>query len=171
VSGTNDPEPEGGDPACWAHLFDEETTGMENQTEDRARLSDPAGQRASAAEGVDLAALTRAASAPGAAWTHESEDLHVNLLVFASGEGVAEHVNHEVDVLVVSIAGTGAVTVDGTRHILSTGQALVIPKSARRSTKGMSAPFAYLTCHRRRAGLRPSRDSDASHSGATSLQT
>ena len=158
MSGMNDPEPEGGDPACWAHLFDEEITGMENETEDRARSSDPAGQHASAAEGVvDLAALTRAASVPGAAWSHASEDLHVNLLVFAAGEGVTEHVNDEVDVLLVGIAGTGAVTVGGTHHILSAGQALVIPKSARRSTKGVNAPFAYLTCHRRRAGLWPSR--------------
>jgi len=167
----NDMDPEGGDPPCWAHLFDDQACLDPNHAE--GVVASPITARTGNDERatVDLAAITQAASAPGAAWTHESEDLHVNLLVFASGEGVAEHVNDEVDVLVVSIAGTGAVTVDGTRHILSTGQALVIPKSARRSTTGMSAPFAYLTCHRRRAGLRPSRDSDGSHSGATNLQT
>ena len=68
---------------------------------------------------------------PGAIWTQQSEDLNVNLLVFASGEGVAEHVNAEVDVLLVGIAGTGAVTIDGTRQILSAGHAIVIPKGAR----------------------------------------
>ncbi len=66
----------------------------------------------------NLAALSRSAIAAGAIWTRQSEDLNVNLLVFASGEGVAEHVNSEVDVLLVGIAGTGAVTIDGTRQIL-----------------------------------------------------
>jgi quercetin dioxygenase-like cupin family protein len=153
----NDEEEYGGDPPCWAHLFDEEITGMENETEDRARALDPALLRTATEEGVDLAALARSATAPGTVWTHQSADLNVNLLVFASDQGVAEHINTEVDVLLVGIAGAGAVTVDGTCQILRAGQALVISKNARRSTKGVSAPFAYLTCHRRRAGLRPSR--------------
>ena len=153
----NDEEEYGGDPPCWAHLFDEETSGMENETEDRARASDPALLRAPAEEGVDLAALARAATAPGPAWTHQSEDLNVNLLVFASGEGVAEHINTEVDVLLVGIAGAGAVTVDGARQILRAGQALLIPKGANRSIRSESDPFAYLTCHCRRGGLWPSR--------------
>jgi quercetin dioxygenase-like cupin family protein len=165
-----DEEDYGGDPPCWAHLFDEETTGMEHQTEGQAGLAESAALHPGAGDIVDLAALARAATAPGAAWTQQSEDLNVNLLVFASGEGVAEHVNTEVDVLLVGIVGAGAVTIDETCHILSAGQALVIPKSARRSTTGASAPFAYLACHRRRAGLRPSRSSDGIHSGATSLQ-
>lgn len=141
----NDEEEYGGDPPCWTHLFDEETTAMEHEAEDRT----------GAGGIVELAARARAATAPGAIWTQQSEDLDVNLLIFASGEGVAEHVNDEVDVLVVGVAGAGAVTVDGTRHILRSGQAIVIPKGARRSTKGVNAPFAYLTCHHRRAGLRP----------------
>jgi quercetin dioxygenase-like cupin family protein len=106
---------------------------------------------------VELDALTRAATASGAVWTRQSEDLDVNLLVFAVGEGVAEHVNPEVDVLVVGIAGAGVVHIDDRRHILRAGNALVIPKDARRSTEGVSAPFSYLACHRRRAGLSPSR--------------
>jgi quercetin dioxygenase-like cupin family protein len=79
----------------------------------------------------------------------------VNLLVFASGEGVAEHVNSEVDVLVVGIAGAGAVKIDGVRQIMRTDQALVIPKGTKRSIQSMSDPFAYLSCHRRRGGFRP----------------
>jgi quercetin dioxygenase-like cupin family protein len=157
VPGMNDPEPEGGDPPCWAHLFDEETSGMENETEHRAGSSESAAHRTATGDIVDLAALARAATALGAAWTHQSEDLNVNLLVFASGEGVAEHINTEVDVLLVSIAGAGAVTVDGTRHILSAGQALLIPKGANRGILSMSDAFSYLTCHCRRAGLWPSR--------------
>jgi quercetin dioxygenase-like cupin family protein len=157
VPGTNDPVPEGGDPPCWAHLFDEETSGMENETEDRARASDPTLLRAAPEEGVNLAALARAATAPGAIWTRQSEDLNVNLLVFTAGEGVAEHVNTEVDVLLVGIAGTGAVTIDGMSQILRAGHAVLIPKGANRGIRSVSDSFTYLTCHRRRAGLWPSR--------------
>ena len=104
---------------------------------------------------VDLAALAGAATAPGAAWTHVSEDLNANLLVFAANEGVDPHVNPEVDVLLVGVAGTGSVEVDGVAHELRPGVAMVIPKSTRRGTRALSDHFAYLTCHRRRAGLWP----------------
>jgi mannose-6-phosphate isomerase-like protein (cupin superfamily) len=141
-----DEEEYGGDPPCWAHLFEEETPAVEIET---------AGPSSGSGQMADLAALACSATAPGAIWTRQSEDLDVNLLVFASGDGVAEHVNAEVDVLLVGITGAGAVTIDGTSHILRAGQALVIAKGARRSTCGASASFAYLTCHRRRGGLWP----------------
>ena len=151
----NDEEEYGGDPPCWAHLFDEETSRMENETEDRAGSRESVVHCTGAGDIVDLATLARAATAPGAAWTHQSEDLNVNLLVFASGQGVAEHTNTEVDVLLIGISGAGAVIVDGTRHILRVRQALLIPKGANRSIQSESDPFAYLTCHCRRGGLWP----------------
>jgi mannose-6-phosphate isomerase-like protein (cupin superfamily) len=151
----NDEEEYGGDPPCWAHLFDEEITGLENQIGDRARSSDPALLNTGNEQGADLAALARAATAPGSTWTHQSEDLNVNLLVFAAGEGVAEHVNTEVDVLLVGIVGAGAITVDGTCQILRAEQALLIPKGASRSIRSMSDPFSYISCHCRRGGLWP----------------
>jgi quercetin dioxygenase-like cupin family protein len=152
-----DEEEYGGDPPCWAHLFDEETPGMANETKGRAGLSESPARHSGAGDVVELAALARAATTPGAVWTHQSEDLNVNLLAFASDEGVAEHVNTEVDVLLVGIAGAGAVTIDGTRQILSAGHAIVIPKGANRGIQSMSDPFAYLSCHRRRGGLWPRR--------------
>ena len=145
MSGTHDPEPEGGDPACWAHLVDASAdTGSDV---------------------VDLAALSRAATSPGPVWTRQSDDLDVNLLVFPAGEGVAEHVNAEVDVLLVGVAGTGLVAVDGLPRVLRAGQAILVPKGARRSTRAVSDPFVCLTCHRRRAGLRPIPRSVAESSG------
>src|SRR5688572_32531361 len=106
---------------------------------------------------VDLGALARAANVPGAAWTNQSDDLNANLLVFRSGEGVDAHVNVEVDVLLIGIAGEGIVEIDGVSNELRPGLALVIPKGARRGTRALSDHFAYLTCHRRRGGLWPSR--------------
>ena len=106
---------------------------------------------------VDLGALARAANVPGAAWTNQSDDLNANLLVFRSGEGVDAHVNVEVDVLLIGIAGEGIVEIDGVSHDVRPHLALVIPKGARRGTRALSDQFAYLTCHRRRGGLWPSR--------------
>ena len=152
-----DEEEYGGDPPCWAHLFDEESIGMESESEDRTESSESSGPSTGEEQVVNLAALISAATAPGAIWTRQCEDLDINLLGFASGEGVAEHVNAEVDVLLVGIAGAGAVTIAGTRQILSAGHAIVIPKGANRGIQSMSDPFAYLTCHRRRGGIWPQR--------------
>lgn len=104
---------------------------------------------------VDLAALARAALARQPVWSHTSEDLNVNLLVFDGPGGVAAHVNDEVDVLLVGIAGAGTIVIDGAAQTLSAGTAIVVPKGASRAVEAPEGRFAYLTCHRRRAGLWP----------------
>jgi quercetin dioxygenase-like cupin family protein len=134
-------EPEGGDAACWAHLF----ADVLGYSEDVATNVAPA----------DLAGIASAAAGQGPVWTHESADLDVNLLVFPGGEGVPEHVNDEVDVLLVGIAGEGVVDIDGTASPLCAGHAVIVPKGTRRGTRGVSDRFAYLSCYRRRSGLRP----------------
>lgn len=135
-------EDRGGDPPCWAHLFDEE--GFDEE-----------GVRPADTGPVDLAAVSRSSAARGPAWTLRSDDLDVNLLVFGAGEGVAEHVNGEVDVLLVGVAGEGVATIDGRPHPIGPGRAVLIPKGARRGTRAAEARFSYLTCHRRRPGLWP----------------
>lgn len=104
---------------------------------------------------VDLQALAAAAGRSGPLWGIQSEDLNVTLLRFAADDGVAEHRNHEVDVLLVGIEGRAEVEVDGRREPLHPGTALLIPKGALRSIRSDGGPFAYLSCHRRRAGLWP----------------
>jgi quercetin dioxygenase-like cupin family protein len=104
---------------------------------------------------TDLAALARASTAKQPIWSQTSDDLNVNLLVFDGPEGVAEHVNSEVDVLLVGVAGEGVIEIEGTPHTLAAGGAIIIPKGARRATQVTAGRFAYLTCHRRRAGLWP----------------
>ena len=154
-----DEEEFGGDPPCWAHLFDEETTTSESEMEGRTESSETAAQSRDPEQIVNLAALAHSATAQGAIWTRESEDLDINLLVFPAGEGVAEHVNAEVDMLVVGIAGQGTVMIDGRPQHLSAGDAIAIPKGTNRGIQSMSDPFAYLSCHRRRGGLWPRRQS------------
>lgn len=107
------------------------------------------------APAADLPALAQAAVSPGPAWTLASDDLNANLLVFDDGDGVAEHVNADLDVLLVGISGQGIVTMDGTATLLRPAHVVLVPRGARRATRAFGGRFAYLTCHRRRAGLWP----------------
>ncbi len=84
-----------------------------------------------------------------------SDDLNVNLMRFADHEGIDEHVNREVDVLIVGLDGEGIVTVDSTDTTLGAGQATIIPKGTRRSIRSNGERFAYLTCHGQRRGMMP----------------
>ncbi|MCO5222834.1 MAG: hypothetical protein M9947_14845 [Thermomicrobiales bacterium] len=126
----NPPNDEGGDAACWAHLFE----GL---------------------QGADLTAVAAATAVRGPAWTLTEAELNANLLVFDAGQGIDTHVNHSVDVLVVGIAGSGSVTVDGVGYPLSAGRTLLVPKGCERSILAASDRFAYLTVHRARGGLIP----------------
>ena len=104
---------------------------------------------------MNLRELLSPVGGHGVLWTLEGgEDLNANLVRFPAGEGVGEHVNREVDVLVVGVSGTGCVEVDGCVHALSSGVLVFLPKGTRRSTRSDSADFAYLTVHRRRGPLR-----------------
>jgi quercetin dioxygenase-like cupin family protein len=90
----------------------------------------------------------------GAIWTLEARgELNANLVRFETGGGVGEHVNDEVDVLLVGVSGTGSIRVDGKAHTLSNGTMIFVPRGARRSTRAASEDFAYLSVHRRRGPL------------------
>jgi mannose-6-phosphate isomerase-like protein (cupin superfamily) len=91
----------------------------------------------------------------GPAWSHSSADLDVNLVRFDGGRGVTLHVNAEVDVLIVVLAGDGLITLDGRERSASAGTVCLIPKGTARALRSAGGPFAYVTCHRRRAGLMP----------------
>jgi quercetin dioxygenase-like cupin family protein len=104
---------------------------------------------------IDLQDLAKRHGGMTALWAQQSADLHINLLTFATGTGVAEHLNAELDVLLVGVAGAGEVAIDGTTHTLRPGCAILIPKNARRTIRSTEGPFSYLSCHRRRAMLWP----------------
>jgi quercetin dioxygenase-like cupin family protein len=104
---------------------------------------------------TDLSRLAAAAGGrEGAIWTlEESGDLNVNLVCFDARGGVGEHVNEELDVVLVGVAGSGFARVSGEEHPLSAGTLVFVPKGAERSTVALSDGFAYLTVHRRRGPL------------------
>jgi quercetin dioxygenase-like cupin family protein len=104
---------------------------------------------------IDVAALSQAAEHDGPQWGHASEDLNLTLLHWTEGQLIAPHVNDEVDVLLLVIAGAGEAIVDMERHTLTPGQVLLIPKGAERALCCAGAHFSYLSVHRRRRGLWP----------------
>jgi quercetin dioxygenase-like cupin family protein len=104
---------------------------------------------------IDIAAVLRQTTADGPVWSVNSEQLTVNLLRLSTGDGVAEHVNNEVDVLLVIKEGSGELTVDGVTYALHAGRALLRVRGATRALRCTAGPLVYLTCHRRRAGLLP----------------
>jgi quercetin dioxygenase-like cupin family protein len=104
---------------------------------------------------MKLSEVAGATGREGVVWTLEgSEDLNANLVRFETGGGVGEHVNNEVDVLIIGVSGSGSVGVDGEEYPVSNGVMVFVPRGARRYTLALSQDFAYLSVHRRRGPLR-----------------
>ena len=100
----------------------------------------------------EIAASARGRS--GVVWTLEAGiELNANLVRFGIGGGVGEHVNDEVEVIVLGIAGSGVVEVDGEEHSVSNGTLTFVPRGVRRSTRSLSEDFVYLSVHRHRGPL------------------
>ena len=118
---------------------------------------------------VDLVkvALSAGDGPGGVVWTLQaSQDLNANLVRFGPGRGVGEHVNDDVDVLLLGVSGSGIVGVDGEEHALEAGSLVFVPKGSRRSVRGATEGFAYLTVHTRRGPPRiEARSGRASRKG------
>ena len=109
---------------------------------------------------LDLAAQEREAAEEqraGVIGSLVGADLNVNLVRLAPGETLAAHVNTEVDVLLVGIGGAGVVELEDGDEPLDAGSALYVPKGLRRGIHAGDQGVVYLTCHRRRGGLMPTR--------------
>lgn len=104
---------------------------------------------------IDIATALRQAGNDGPIWSVNSEQLNVNLLRLAAVDTIAEHVNAEVDVVLVIFEGHCELTVEGASYPLSPGRVAVIQRGVRRTMRCTAGPLVYLTCHRRRAGLMP----------------
>jgi quercetin dioxygenase-like cupin family protein len=153
-------EPEeslGGEPACWAHLFEDQFEA-EAFANSALPFSTVLNAPESAPENffvIDAIEVARGPQLRGPVRSRRSEDLDINVLVFRAGEGIAEHVNTAVDVLLVAVNGEGMLWLDGQPTSLRNGQLVLIPKGTRRRIQAVSDRFAYVTCHRSRPGLLP----------------
>jgi quercetin dioxygenase-like cupin family protein len=82
-----------------------------------------------------------------------SADLNATLLSWPPEHEVAEHVNAELDVLIVVLGGSGTAIVDGEQHALNAGGALLIAQGANRWIAAGANGLRYLSVHRRRGPL------------------
>jgi quercetin dioxygenase-like cupin family protein len=89
----------------------------------------------------------------GPVWGAASADLNATVLEWPAGEGPAEHVNEERDVLYVVLGGSATLTVDGEPRELQVGEAVIVDKGSRRALVAGPDGVRYLTAHIRRGGL------------------
>ena len=101
---------------------------------------------------VDLVA---AAGPAGPLWGMQSDELNATLLAWPPGGGVAEHVNDQLEVLMIVLDGSATVTLDGDGLELSAGQLLLVPRGRARSVTAGASGVRYLSVHRRRGPLLP----------------
>ncbi len=115
---------------------------------------------AAATAPLDLPALLADATHDGVIWSHTSAQFNLNLLRFQRADGIPLHRNTGVDVLIMVVAGTGVITLDGATHPVGPGAILLLPCGSERAIAATSAQFAYLSCHQRRGGLWPTLPGD-----------
>jgi quercetin dioxygenase-like cupin family protein len=128
----------GGEAPCFAHLLDD--TDDADDT-DGALL-------------VHLDVLAADDTGHGAMWhLPHGGDLDANLVRFEAGCGVGEHVNDEVDVLVLVRRGDGLIQVGRRAWPVQTATLVMIPKGVRRAITAGPDGIEYLSIHRRRGGL------------------
>lgn len=130
---------EGGDPPCWAHLFDD-TDAPEAQVRPVPVLADLGAADTGGADGV--------------VWSlPHGGDLDANLVRLHPGGAITEHVNDEVDVLVFVQSGSGVLTIDGHPRPMRSDVLALIPHGASRAISASAQGITYLSIHRRRTGL------------------
>ncbi|MET7637830.1 hypothetical protein [Streptomyces sp. NPDC005438] len=104
----------------------------------------------------DTTSLTEDTSTPsGALWrlAEPGRQLDANVVRVPPGGGVDAHVEGDLDVLLLVVAGDGTLgTAEGARS-LTPGSLLWLPRGASRSLVAGGEGLCYLTVHRRRPGM------------------
>ena len=104
---------------------------------------------------ITPADMLQTATHTGPIWSHTSEQLNLNLLVFNPGEVIATHTNNAVDVFGIVVEGQAELTFAGETYILQSGDTFLIPRGTERTLRVLDKRFAYISCHQRRGGIMP----------------
>lgn len=87
----------------------------------------------------------------GVHWTlARSADLNVNLVRLDPGHQIDIHVNDELDVVVIVVAGSGTIAIDDVSSPLFPNVIADVPKGSSRRIDAGSGGLGYFTIHRRR---------------------
>ncbi|MEU6659001.1 hypothetical protein [Streptomyces sp. NPDC046821] len=94
-------------------------------------------------------------SRTGALWKLDgaARQLDANLVRLLPGADVPGHVEPDLDVLLVTVEGSGTLRHGGDEEELAPGVLVFLPRGERRSVTAGPDGLAYLTAHRRRPGL------------------
>jgi quercetin dioxygenase-like cupin family protein len=103
---------------------------------------------------IDLAAPS---SGRGPIDAIASHDLNVTLLAWPGLERTPEHINKELDVLIIVVSGSGTIEIDGHAHPLTPHQAILVEKGRRRRIHASADGIRYLSIHTARGGLQITR--------------
>ena len=104
---------------------------------------------------LDWVLAQSAAAASGALWRLEEDDrqLDANLIRLRPGQTVDVHREPDVDVLLLPLAGNGTLRTDGEPIGLVPHALVWLPHGSRRALEAGPDGLAYLTVHRKRAGM------------------
>lgn len=114
-------EDEGGDIACWAHLFED-------------------------AQSADLIAIANSTAVRGLAWQSVDSVLHATLLVFDDGQEIEPHAENTADLLIVGMTGAGMLIIEEKPYPLWPGRVVLVPRGSKHTLHAESDRFACLTC-------------------------
>jgi quercetin dioxygenase-like cupin family protein len=105
------------------------------------------------------AVITPAADRSGVAWKLQEpgRQLDANVVHLAPGASVDTHVEPDLDVLLLVIAGEGAVTGTGRAEHAREGSLVWLPRGSSRSLRAGDGGLTYLTVHQRRPGMQIGR--------------
>ncbi|MFJ7906745.1 cupin domain-containing protein [Kitasatospora sp. NPDC096204] len=106
-------------------------------------------------DGVHLDDLLRDATGTGALWrlTGTERQLDANVVRLRPGASVADHVEPDLDVLVLGVEGEGTLRCEGVAYDLRPGDLRMLPHGAARGVAAGPEGVVYLTVHRRRPGM------------------
>ena len=92
----------------------------------------------------------------GALWhlAQTGRQLDANLIRLPPGATIAPHVEPDVDVLLVAVAGSGTLHTDAGAQALTPHTLAWLARGRRRAVSAGPEGLAYLTTHRARTGLR-----------------
>jgi quercetin dioxygenase-like cupin family protein len=133
---------EGGDEACWLPRFCEECGQLLERPDEHPCVRSVGLDRVGAPPGPG-----------GVVWALSGQrQLEVNLVVLEPGGAIAEHPNTAVDVAILVLDGSVAITVDGVRRVLTVHDLLFVPRGARRGATAAPGGVRYLAIHIARPG-------------------